>query len=211
MFMPLSLVVNETTYSVEVDPERTLLSVLRDEIGLTGTKYGCGEGKCGACTVLVDGSPVQSCQMTVGAATDSQVLTIEGVERHGVLHPLQEAFLDAQALQCGYCTPGMIMSALALTQSNPHPTNAELIQFMRDHICRCGSYQRIVAAIANYANGKTQEVQPALAQPLQAQGAQLSMMEATGGEMVMESQDEKIEEGIFVAYACPDLAMRLAA
>jgi isoquinoline 1-oxidoreductase len=196
MLMPLALEVNSATHTVEVDPDRTLLSVLRNEIGLTGAKYGCGEGKCGACTVLLDGGPVQACQLTVGAATGSRILTIEGLEEEGMLHPLQAAFLETQALQCGYCTPGMIMSAFALTQSTPHPTEAEISHFMRDHICRCGSYQRIVAAIATYA---------------QASGEHVG---TPAGESVAARQDESIDdktdEGVFVAYPDPDLAMRLA-
>ncbi len=157
MLMHLAVHINGTTHPTHVDPDRTLLSVLRDDLGLTGTKYGCGEGRCGACTVLVDGSPVQSCQMTMGAAAGSRILTIEGLEMDDVLHPLQAAFLEEGALQCGYCTPGMIMSAIALSQNNSQPTPAEITHFMQDHICRCGSYQRIVAAISNFVQNSAKQ------------------------------------------------------
>lgn len=197
MQIQLSLHINGETRPTHVDPDRTLLSVLRDELGLSGAKYGCGEGKCGACTVLVDGSPVQSCQMSVGAAAGSHILTIEGLARDGVLHPIQQAFLEAGALQCGYCTPGMIMSALALSHTNPQPTQAEIARFMQDHICRCGSYARIVAAIAKGVQNATGAAQTGIAAPKRLQSPETS---ASG---------ENEDEGLFVAYPDADLALRL--
>jgi len=128
-------------------PDRSLLSVLRDELDLTGAKYGCGEGQCGACTVLLDGSPVRSCITRVSEAAGKRITTIEGLEREGRLHPLQEAFLETGAMQCGYCTPGMIMSGVSLLGKNAAPTEAEIIHGMQGNICRCGTYPRIVAAV----------------------------------------------------------------
>lgn len=146
------LQVNGRAMTVEVDAERTLLSVLRDNLDLTGAKYGCGDGDCGACTVLVDGSPVRSCQRKVGNIGTRKITTIESLSQaRGGLHPLQEAFLEAGALQCGYCTPGMIMSALALLNKNANPTEAEIVRAMEGNICRCGTYGRIVAAITKAA------------------------------------------------------------
>jgi aerobic-type carbon monoxide dehydrogenase small subunit (CoxS/CutS family) len=128
-----------------------LLSVLRDELNLTGSKYGCGEGQCGACTVLVDGQATRSCITTVGAAAGKKIATIEGLEKDGRLHPIQESFLEADALQCGYCTPGMIMSAVALLAKNTNPSEQEIVQFMQGNVCRCGTYPRIVTAIRKAA------------------------------------------------------------
>ncbi len=145
--------VNGVRRRVDADPERTLLSVLRDDLDLTGTKYGCGEGQCGACTVLVDGRSVRSCTARVGAVAGKQIVTIEGLEREGRLHPLQDAFLQADALQCGYCTPGMIMTAAALLRQNPNPTAEEIGRFMQGNVCRCGTYPRIVAAVRMAAKG----------------------------------------------------------
>src|SRR3954469_23037823 len=142
-----ALDVNGASRPVDADPARTLLSVLRDDLGLTGAKYGCGEGRCGACTVLVDGRPVRSCSTRVGDAADKPVRTVEGVASGDKLHAIQEAFLAAGALQCGYCTPGMVMSALALLTKNPAPTRDEIVQGMNGNICRCGTYNRIIAAI----------------------------------------------------------------
>jgi aerobic-type carbon monoxide dehydrogenase small subunit (CoxS/CutS family) len=124
-----------------------LLSVLREELDITGPKYGCGEAQCGACTVLVDGEPRRSCITPVSAVARKQITTIEGLAKDGKLHPVQEAFLNAEALQCGYCTPGMILSAVALLRSNPNPTDQQIISYMNGNICRCGTYPRIVAAI----------------------------------------------------------------
>ena len=146
-----SIRVNGTERSIDADPERTLLSVLREDLDLIGTKYGCGEGQCGACTVLIDGKSSRSCSTPVASAAGKEITTIEGLEQQGKLHPLQEAFLEADAMQCGYCTPGMIMSAAALLLRNPAPTEQEIIRFMQGNICRCGTYSRIVAAIQKAA------------------------------------------------------------
>jgi nicotinate dehydrogenase subunit A len=143
--------VNGRLVPVDADPDRTLLSVLRDDLDLTGAKYGCGEGECGACTVLIDGSPVRSCQRKVGVLEGKKVVTIESLEKNGKLHPLQQAFLDADAMQCSYCTPGMVMSALALLNKKPNPSRAEIITAMDGNICRCGTYGRIVTAIGKAA------------------------------------------------------------
>jgi len=147
----LELQVNGTKRRVEVDGERSLLSVLRDELDLTGAKYGCGEGQCGACTVLVDGRAVRSCLTQAASAEGKQVTTVEGLERNGALHPLQEAFLAVDAMQCGYCTAGMIMSGVGLLKKTPNPTDAEILRAMEGNICRCGTYPRIVAAIRQAA------------------------------------------------------------
>jgi isoquinoline 1-oxidoreductase subunit alpha len=147
----LELQVNGTRRRVEVDGERSLLSVLRDELDLTGAKYGCGEGQCGACTVLVDGRAVRSCLTQAASVEGKQVTTVEGLERNGDLHPLQEAFLAVDAMQCGYCTAGMIMSGVGLLKKTPNPTDAEILRAMEGNICRCGTYPRIVAAIRQAA------------------------------------------------------------
>ncbi len=139
--------VNGTRRVAHASPDRSLLSVLRDELDLTGAKYGCGEGQCGACTVLLDGSPVRSCITRVSEAAGKRITTIEGLEREGRLHPLQEAFLETGAMQCGYCTPGMIMSGVSLLSKNAAPTDNEIIHGMQGNICRCGTYPRIVAAV----------------------------------------------------------------
>ncbi|HEY9434350.1 MAG TPA: (2Fe-2S)-binding protein [Blastocatellia bacterium] len=149
----LELQVNGTRRRVEVEGERSLLSVLRDELDLTGAKYGCGEGQCGACTVLVDGRAVRSCLTQAASVEGKQVTTVEGLERKGALHPLQEAFLAVDAMQCGYCTAGMIMSGVGLLKKTPNPTDAEILRAMEGNICRCGTYPRIVAAIRQAANG----------------------------------------------------------
>ena len=143
--------INGTKVGVNADAERPLLSVLRDDLDLTGAKYGCGEGQCGACTVLVDGVPTRSCITSVGAVASKQVMTIEGLEQNGKLHPLQEAFLEAGAMQCGYCTSGMILSGVALLRKKPNPTVNEIIRFMEGNICRCGTYPRIIAALSKAA------------------------------------------------------------
>ncbi len=139
--------VNGSMRRIDADPERTLLSVLRDDLDLTGTKYGCGEGQCAACTVLVDGVPSHSCLTKVGAVAGKHIVTIEGLAAEGELHPVQEAFLEADAMQCGWCTPGMILGAVGLLARNPHPSDAEIVSGMNGHICRCGTYPRVVAAI----------------------------------------------------------------
>jgi aerobic-type carbon monoxide dehydrogenase small subunit (CoxS/CutS family) len=143
--------VNGSKRRVDSDTERTLLSVLRDDLDLTGTKYGCGEGQCAACTVLIDGVASRSCQVKAGAAAGKRIVTIEGLARDGKLHPVQQAFLDADALQCGWCTPGMILGAVGLLTKNTRPSDAEIVTGMNGHICRCGAYPRIVEAIRSAA------------------------------------------------------------
>jgi isoquinoline 1-oxidoreductase subunit alpha len=143
----MELIVNQKRYRLQVDADRMLLWVLRDELELTGSKYGCGEGQCGACTVLLDGLPVRSCITKVSAVAGKQITTIEGLAQGGKLHPLQEAFIQADAMQCGYCTPGMIMSSAALLKKNPRADEAEIKQAMQGNVCRCGTYPRIVAAV----------------------------------------------------------------
>jgi aerobic-type carbon monoxide dehydrogenase small subunit (CoxS/CutS family) len=139
--------VNGVERQLDVDRSRSLLSVLRTELGLTGTKYGCGAGECGACTVLLDGRAVRSCSTPVAHVIGRSVTTIEGLEEDGQLHPVQDAFLEAQAFLCGYCTPGMIMGAVALLRANPAPSELEVREAMAGHLCRCGAYGRIVRAI----------------------------------------------------------------
>jgi aerobic-type carbon monoxide dehydrogenase small subunit (CoxS/CutS family) len=143
--------VNGVRRRIDADAERSLLSVLRDDLDLTGAKYGCGEGQCGACTVLLNGEPVRSCMTPVGSATGKKIITIEGLERDGKLHPLQEAFLEAGAMQCGYCTPGMIMAGAAFLRKNPNPSSEQIVRAMQGNVCRCGTYPRIVAAIQQAA------------------------------------------------------------
>ncbi len=139
--------VNGERRRVDVDASKSLLDVLRDDLDLTGTKYGCGEGQCGACTVLVDGEPIASCLVRVGGIADQPIVTIEGLARDGRLHPLQQAFLDVDAMQCGYCSPGMIMAAVGLLNANPDPTEEEIVRGLQGNICRCGVYSRIVQAV----------------------------------------------------------------
>jgi nicotinate dehydrogenase subunit A len=143
-----NLNVNNRAYPVDVDADATLLSVLRDQLDLTGTKYGCGEGQCAACTVLIDGNPRHSCRTRVGDVGKRKITTIEGLEKNGELHPVQQAFLDVDAMQCAYCTSGMILGAVALLEHNPNPSQAEIVEYMNGHICRCGVYQRITEAIS---------------------------------------------------------------
>jgi aerobic-type carbon monoxide dehydrogenase small subunit (CoxS/CutS family) len=153
--MSISLLVNGVRHEVDPSPDQPLLSVLRDNLNLTGAKYGCGEGQCGACTVLLDGKPVRSCRTSVPSAQNKKITTIEGLEQSGKLHAVQEAFLREEAFQCGYCTPGMILSAVALLTSNPTPSEQEIVRFMNGNICRCGTYPRIVAAVQQAAgNGR---------------------------------------------------------
>jgi aerobic-type carbon monoxide dehydrogenase small subunit (CoxS/CutS family) len=151
MTKPIELNVNGKRYPVHYPPDAALLSVLRDDLGLTGSKYGCGEGQCGACTVLIDGAPRRSCVIPVSAAEGKAITTIEGLEKEGRLHPVQQAFLDAGAFQCAFCTSGMIMSSVGLLQSNPNPSQADIVQFMQGNICRCGTHPRIVEAITHAA------------------------------------------------------------
>lgn len=147
----IHLAINGRSYAIEADPQTSLLSVLREQLDLTGSKYGCGEGQCGACTVLIDGKSQRSCITRVGAAAQKQITTIEGLASEDHLHPVQEAFLEMGAMQCGYCTSGMIMSAVALLKRNPNPNASEIVDFMDGNICRCGTYPRIVGAIQKAA------------------------------------------------------------
>ena len=145
------LLVNGSRRRIDADSDRTLLSVLRDDLDLTGTKFGCGEGQCAACTVLIDGVATKSCLIKISAVGGKGVVTIEGLAPEGKLHPVQEAFLDADALQCGYCTPGMIMGAVALLARTPNQSEAEISIGMNGPICRCGTYPRVVRAIRSAA------------------------------------------------------------
>ncbi|SRR5581483_9727386 len=145
------VIVNGKEFAIDVDGERTLLSVLRDDLDLTGTKYGCGEGQCGACTVLLDGVPIHSCRARMSTVLRRKVTTIEGLETDGRLHPLQEAFLKAGAMQCAYCTSGMIMAGVGLLQKKPNPSDEDILAGMKGNLCRCGTYQRIFAAIKDGA------------------------------------------------------------
>jgi aerobic-type carbon monoxide dehydrogenase small subunit (CoxS/CutS family) len=142
-----ALNVNGKRRTVDVDASVSLLSVLRDDLDLTGTKYGCGEGRCGACTVLLDDQLTRSCVTQVGRAAGKQITTIEGLEKDGQLHPLQEAFIKADAMQCAFCTSGMIMAATALLSKNARPSRDEIVSGMNRNLCRCGVYQRIIEAI----------------------------------------------------------------
>jgi aerobic-type carbon monoxide dehydrogenase small subunit (CoxS/CutS family) len=143
----VTLHINGRAHSLNVDPSTPLLSVLRDGIGLTGAKYGCGEGQCGACTVLIDGRAIKSCITPVSKVAGRAITTIEGLERDGKLHPVQQAFLDKQAFQCGYCTPGMIMAGAALLREKPNATAEEIKRALEGNMCRCGVYPRIVEAV----------------------------------------------------------------
>ncbi len=138
---------NGKPVELTVDPNLTLMWVLRDSFGLTGTKFGCGLGFCGSCTVLMENEPVRSCMLTVGDVSGLKILTIEGLAKNGSLHPIQQAFMAHDALQCGYCTPGMIMNAYGLLLKNPEPSRKEIIDAMEDNLCRCGAYNRIIQAI----------------------------------------------------------------
>ena len=143
--------VNGMSRSVSVDSQESLLFVLRDQLGLTGSKYGCGEGQCGACTVLIDGTARRSCITRVGTVGDKKITTIEGLATGERLHPLQQAFLDEAAMQCAYCTSGMIMSAASLLNQNANPSESDILDFMEGNVCRCGTHPRIVAAIQKAA------------------------------------------------------------
>lgn len=151
--MAIELLVNGRTHKVDADPGTSLLSVLRNKLDLTGAKYGCGEGQCGACTVLIDGRAARSCITPVRTAAGKKVTTIEGLAQNGKLHPVQEGFMKADALQCGYCTPGMVMSAVSLLAKNPNPADDAIKRGMEGNICRCGTYPRIVAAVRYAAKG----------------------------------------------------------
>jgi aerobic-type carbon monoxide dehydrogenase small subunit (CoxS/CutS family) len=147
----VSLHVNGVKHQVAAEPDRDLLGVLRDELDLTGSKYGCGEGHCGACTVVIDGRAVRSCRTSLSECVDKPITTIEGLEHDGKLHPLQAAFMNAGAMQCGYCTPGMIMNSYALLGKNHAPTTADIVRSMEGNVCRCGTYARIIGAISQAA------------------------------------------------------------
>lgn len=147
----LSFTLNGKKTEVLIDTSQTLVWVLRNHFGLTGTKYGCGNGFCGACTVLIDNEPVRSCQVPVGDVAGKNVVTIEGLEKKGKLHPVQKAFIDHEALQCGFCTPGMILTAVALLTKNPSPSRQQIIDGMEDNLCRCGAHNRIIDAIETAA------------------------------------------------------------
>ena len=147
----LELNINNVSRRLDTDATRSLLSVLREDLDLTGSKYGCGEGQCGACTVLIDGQPTRSCVTPVGSAAGKKIITIEGLEKNGRLHPLQQAFIDADAMQCAYCTSGMLMSGVALLNRNPNPDPREIVRSMEGNVCRCGTHPRIVAAIQRAA------------------------------------------------------------
>jgi len=143
--------VNGNQHSVAADPETPLLYVLRNDLGLKGARFGCGLGQCGACTVLVDGKPVQSCDFPLSAAAGKSITTVEGLSTGGKPHPLQQAFIDEQAAQCGYCATGIIMSAKALLDANPRPTDAQVRAALKGNLCRCGTHQRILKAIQRAA------------------------------------------------------------
>ncbi len=151
MNQTFELTVNGSQHLITVDPEASLLSVLRDELGLTGSKYGCGEGQCGACTVMINGVARRSCITKAASVGAKAITTIEGLERDGKLHPLQEAFLEIGAMQCGYCTSGMIVAGAALLATKHDYSDEEIVRLMQGNICRCGTYPRIVAAIRQAA------------------------------------------------------------
>ena len=147
----IKFILNDKPVQLSVDPDRMLLWVLRVDLGLTGTKYGCGQSYCGACTVLVNNEAVRSCQTTIKDVAGKEVLTIEGLANNDHPHPLQKAFMEHDALQCGFCTPGMILNAYALLKKNPRPTRSEIIDNMDENLCRCGAHKRIIEAIESAA------------------------------------------------------------
>jgi aerobic-type carbon monoxide dehydrogenase small subunit (CoxS/CutS family) len=151
MEQKITFTVNGQARSLTTNPQRSLLEVLREDLQLTGTKYGCGEGQCRACTVLLNGESVSSCVVQIGDVDQKSVLTIEGLAGGGSLHPVQEAFLAEGAFQCGYCTSGMILGAVALLRAKPRPTDAEIVSGMQKHLCRCCSYPRILKAVRRAA------------------------------------------------------------
>jgi len=151
MVKKISFTLNNKPVTVEVDGDRELLWVLRTELGLTGTKFGCGEGVCGSCTVLVDDEAMPSCQISIKDVAGSKVTTIEGLEKGDKLHPLQKAFVEHDALQCGFCTPGMIMKASSILKENPDASRSEIVEGMDDNLCRCGAHPRILDAVESAA------------------------------------------------------------
>ena len=148
----IRFVLNGKKTELLIDPTTTLLWALRNQLGLTGTKFGCGMGFCGACTVLIDNEAVRSCTLSVGEIAGKKVITIEGLAKDGKLHPVQQAFVDHDALQCGFCTPGMIMNAVGLLNKNPKPTRQDIINGLEDNLCRCGAHIRIIQAVETAAN-----------------------------------------------------------
>ena len=154
----IQLSVNGRKHVVDADPNTTLLSVLREQLDLTGSKYGCGEGQCCACTFLIEGKAQRSCITRIGTLAQKKIITIEGLAQGDKLHPLQEAFLQEDAMQCAYCTSGMILSAVALLNANPHPGESEISRGMNGNICRCGAYSRIIAAIQRAATEQARGV-----------------------------------------------------
>ena len=151
MKYPLILTVNDERFELEVPANRTLLDVLRDELGLTGTKQGCGNGECGACTVLLEGEPVNACLILAVQADGKSVVTVEGLSKDGGIHPIQEAFINHGAIQCGFCTPGMVLSVKALLDRNPEPKELEIREALTGNFCRCTGYQKIVEAVQSLA------------------------------------------------------------
>jgi len=149
--MTFRLIVNGKNRTVETEAERPLLEVLREDLGFTGVKYGCGEGQCRACTVLLDGKPVTSCLTPVRAASGKRVTTIEGLAAEAKLHPVQQAFVEEGAMQCGYCVPGMILQTVALLERNPHPSDAQIVDALNGNLCRCCGYPRVLAAVRRAA------------------------------------------------------------
>jgi aerobic-type carbon monoxide dehydrogenase small subunit (CoxS/CutS family) len=147
----IRLTVNGEQREVRTEPERPLLDVLREDLKLTGTKYGCGEGQCRVCTVLLDGKPVTSCLTPVGKAGGKTIVTIEGLAANGSLHPVQQAFLEKDAMQCGYCVPGMILTTVSLLEQNPHPSDEQIVEFMNGNLCRCCGYPNILSAVRQAA------------------------------------------------------------
>ena len=154
----IRLAINDKSYSVDVDPQTSLLTVLREYLDLTGSKYGCGEGQCGACTVLINGKAQRSCITRVGSVSSKQITTVEGLAKGDRLHPVQQAFLDEGAMQCAYCTSGMIMSAVALLETTVMPSESQIREFMDGNICRCGTYSRIIRAIQKAAKAQAPTV-----------------------------------------------------
>lgn len=151
MFDTIQFRLNGKSVRLDVDGERMLLWILRTDLGLTGTKFGCGEGYCGSCTVLIDGEPTRSCGYPVKNAAGKSVVTIEGLAKDGRLHPVQEAFIKHEAMQCGFCTSGMIIETVGFLQKHPRPSRADILRGMEDHLCRCGTHHRVVLAIEEAA------------------------------------------------------------
>ncbi len=158
MKQSVSFTLNHQLITVDVDGDESLLTVIREYLDQTGTKYGCGLGDCGACTVIVDNEPLRSCMVSIENVAEKEVLTIEGLQSNATLHPIQNAFMAHDALQCGFCTPGMIMNAYGLLLRNPNPTREEIIEGMEENLCRCGSYNRIVDAIQTAALEMNQKI-----------------------------------------------------